>query len=188
MPVDFNITGDYLKNGVPIGGTNPTSGSYPINFEGTFKNGGLRNVTETLPTNFDYLGLRFFDNLNEEIALDLNPIEGTYSLGSAKINFNTFEATAFSGFIATSFLGEATIGCGISSPANGVFRASGNFGFVTIGTNADSSIGVDLASAAIRIGSRFSMFNITPNNPTTPVKWVIVSDENFNQYYLPLYQ
>jgi hypothetical protein len=39
MPVDFNITGDYLKNGVPIGGTNPTPGFYPIcynNFEGGF--------------------------------------------------------------------------------------------------------------------------------------------------------
>jgi len=188
MPVDFNITGDYLKNGVPIGGTNPTSGSYPINFQGAFKDSGLRNIFEVLPTNYDYLGLRFFDNWNNEIALEINPLELTYSLGSAGVDYVNNQLFANSGIITSTMFGEAVIGCGISGGTNGVFRASGNFGFVTIGTNADSSIGVDLASAAIRIGSRFSMFNITPNNPTTPVKWVIVSDENFNQYYLPLYQ
>jgi hypothetical protein len=44
MPVDFNITGDYLKNGVPIGGGDGLKGIHSII---TLASGGVTNVNLT---------------------------------------------------------------------------------------------------------------------------------------------
>jgi hypothetical protein len=94
---------------------------------------------------------------------------------------------AMNGIATYAPVGEAIIGCGISSPTNGVFRASGVLATVSIGTNPSTSLGVFASgNPAVVVGSGFN--GGAPTNTSTPVAWTRVRTEAGTTYYLPLYQ
>lgn len=167
---------------------NPTSGFYPINKNGVFVDGGLTNTLANPPYGYNYIGLKFIDTWNGgQTRLELNPFDFAYTFGNASYDAPTSQVYASGGLSILEFAGEAVIGCGISSGANGVFRASGVQGFVTIGTNPSRSIGCFVAgSPAMQIGS--ALINGTPSNTATPVAWTKVRNESGTIYYSPLYQ
>jgi hypothetical protein len=93
MPVDFNITGDYLKNGVPIGGTNPTSGFIPINNNGVFVDSkfvsyGVENNTRHLQPQFISNKFGIFTDANNSLALV--PPNSGIEIGVTNINEENF--------------------------------------------------------------------------------------------------
>jgi len=185
MPVDFNITGDYLKNGVPIGATNPTSGLIPYNNNGIFQDSGIEIIHNQNPfirTKLIYRADLIFGGLSR---IEINDDNGYYTFGDARV-YNFQQSDVRNGIGFNTGFGECIIGSGISSPAYGVFRASGMNGVVSIGSSPDLSIG-SYTFGLMLIGSSLHAMS-PPTNPTLPVKWISVVDENFNQYYLPLYQ
>jgi hypothetical protein len=115
MPVDFNITGDYLKNGVPIGGTNPTSGFMPINNNGVFVDSkfvsyGVQNNTRQLQPQFISNKFGIFTDANNSVAF-VTPNSGI-EIGVANINADAFGADFYvdssivSGQAQTGFFGN----------------------------------------------------------------------------------
>ena len=187
------LTLDTLKSNLGGVTTNPTPGFYPIcynDFAGNpsiFADGGLTNSVIMTPMGYAYLGLTFRDNYSGlGKLLELNPSDYVYTFGQAEYQlFSGVSATG--GLSIYPMMGEAVIGCGISSPDNGVFRASGIQGFITIGNTPSTSIGVDTLWPAMRIGANLQTFD-SPSNPTTPIKWVLVTDESGNIFQMPLYQ
>lgn len=165
--------------------TNPTSGYYPINKNGVFVDSGLSNALEAFGP-FPDTGLKFYDSFSDNMLLNLDSVNMYYSLGPTSFTPATYEISTQGVGIAPSW-GEMTMGCGISSPTNGVFRASGVFGFVTIGTHPTRSLGVFVAgNPAMQMGS--ALINGAPSNLVTPVAWTRVRNESGTIYYSPLYQ
>jgi len=167
---------------------NPTSGFYPINDNGVLQDGGLTNAVTTPPMGFSYLGLKFIDTFNfGQTLLELNPFDLAYTFGNASYDAPISQVSASGGLSVLEAGGEAIIGCGISSPTNGVFRASGVLATVSIGTNPSTSLGVFASgNPAVVVGSSFN--DGVPTNTSTPVAWTRVRTEAGTTYYLPLYQ
>lgn len=165
---------------------NPTSGRYPINKDGAFVDSGLQNVLLFPPMGLGYIGLKFVDTFSSLTLLNLNPLDRGFTFGDASYDAPTSQVYASGGLSILQFGGEAVIGCGISSPSNGVFRASGVQGFISVGNTPSSSIGVNMFNQSVRIGS--NLINGAPSNTTTPAAWTKVQDQNGVTYYLPLYQ
>lgn len=165
---------------------NPTSGRYPINKDGAFVDSGLQNALLFPPMGLGYIGLKFVDAFSSRTLLNLNPLDLGYTFGDASYDAPTIQAFANGGLSIYQAGGEAVIGCGISSGANGVFRASGAQAFISIGNTPSTSIGVNMFSDSVRIGS--NLINGAPSNTTTPAAWTKVQDQNGVTYYLPLYQ
>jgi len=160
----------------PITGKQTVIGDY---------NGGT-NTRLTIDNSYGPFG-RIYATVGGSPALELNSAESIYTFGEAFVNAPISEVQASGGMAIYGAGGEAIIGCGISSPTNGVFRASGAFGFVTIGTTPSRSIGAFVAgSPAMQIGS--ALINGTPSNTATPVAWTKVRNESGTIYYSPLYQ
>jgi hypothetical protein len=170
---------------VPPPPVNPTSGFYPINKDGVFVDSGLQNALSTPPFGYDYIGLKFVDAFSSSNLLQLNPLAQAMTFGDAYYTSGS-GVGAMNGIATYAPVGEAVIGCGISSDANGVFRASGSQGFITIGNTPSSSIGVNMFDQSVRIGS--NLINGAPSNTTTPAAWTKVQDQNGTTYYSPLYQ
>jgi hypothetical protein len=164
---------------------NPTSGRYPINKDGVFADSGLRNALLLPPIGYSYIGLKFYDEFWGSTLLELNPFAQAMTFGDADYTSGS-GVGAMNGIATYAPVGEAIIGCGISSPSNGVFRASGAQGFITIGNTPSSSIGVNMFDQSVRIGS--NLINGAPSNTATPAAWTKVKDQNGVTYYLPLYQ
>lgn len=162
---------------------NPTSIQVPYNNGGVFADSGIEIYSATSPVpNKSYsisTGLTFSGS-----ALFISPFLGVYSFGDASASSSPISASGGAAFTSS---GSMVMGCGISNPEFGVFNADGPTALIRMGTTASRSIGVSNANNAMHIGSNFSLF-ATPVNPTTPVKWVSVTDESSNTYYLPLYQ
>jgi len=173
--------------------TNPTAGVYPIcynDFMGNpsiFADGGLTNSVIMTPMGYTYLGLTFRDNYSGlGKLLELNPIDFAYTFGQAE--YQPFSSVSASGGLAIyPNIGQAIIGVGVSSPYEGVFKVNSASGNVTIGNAPSTSIGVNMWNQTMIIGSDLTLF-VSPSNPTTPVKWLIVTDENGNYFQMPLYQ
>jgi hypothetical protein len=148
-------------------------------------NGGTNTVL-TIDNSYGPFG-RIYATVGGSPALELNTDGAIYTFGEAFVNPPISQVQASGGMAIYGAGGEAIIGCGISSPTNGVFRASGAFGFVTIGTTPSRSIGAFVAgSPAMQIGS--ALINGTPSNTATPVAWTKVRNESGTIYYSPLYQ
>jgi hypothetical protein len=186
---DINDIIDSINNTpLPV---NPSSGYYPINRDDAFVDSGLHNIVEVLPPFIPptegSLGLAFDDPFAGTRLLALDPLNFAYTFGNASYVPGT-SVQADGGLSIQDSIGEAIIGCGISSPSNGVFRASGAQGFVTIGTTPSRSIGTFVAgSPAVIVGSAFN--NLTgPSNTSTPARWTKVRDENGTIYWYPMYQ
>lgn len=162
---------------------NPTSGKYPINRNGAFVNSGLSDAYDSFGP-FPPTGLKFYDSFANSTLLNLSPIDIGYTFGQAF--FDQFGVVASTGLAVHGAMGEAVMGCGISAGTNGVFRASGAQAFITIGNTPFTSIGVNMFSQSVRIGSH--LINGAPSNTSTPAAWTKVQDQNGVTYYLPLYQ
>lgn len=81
--------------------------------------------------------------------------------------------------------GEAIINCAMSSPTNGVFRASSGNGAIWVGPyGASYGVGFNTNNDSMLIGSSL----MSTGSYSTIARWAQVSDENGNQYYLPLYK
>ena len=74
-----------------------------------------------------------------------------------------------------------------TSPNQGIISVDNNAGLAIIGTGTARSVGFNGFYSAFHVGSLITN-NVTPSNPTTPVKWITVTDENGNFYNSPLYQ
>ena len=144
---NLTVDGTITQGGNSVASLNPTPGVYPIcynDFTGSpsiFANGGLRNSVIMTPMGYSYLGLMFEDNYSFlGTLLELNPMEFVYTFGQA--GYQLFSGVSADGGMSIyPNIGDAIIGCGISSPSNGVFKASGAQQTITIGTNPSSSIG-----------------------------------------------
>lgn len=148
-------------------------------------NGGT-NTRLTIDNSFGPMG-RIYATVGGSPSLELNIYDGIASVGEAFVNPWTIQVQAYGGMAMYSSGGEGIIGCGISSPSNGILRASGSQGFVTIGNTPSTSIGIDFFNQAMRIGSLI-IDGTPPSNTTTPVKWATVIDQNGVSYRMPLYQ
>lgn len=172
------MTGSQLIGGV----VNPSDTYIPVNNSGTFANSSLR----VYPDNMYGTGIPFgIYNIGNPMFggspnLNIDDNNGLYSFGNASAN-NYFSTSAFMGIAFSS--GIAIMGCAMSSPSNGVFKADGNNGFVRIGTSDDTSIGVDLINQKFRVGSNL----ITTGTHVTISRWLKVVNESGTSYYLPLY-
>lgn len=174
---------------IPAGAAvNPTPTFLPVNVGGVFVNSSLRIYPDnTFGTG---IPLGFYSNINPVFGggynLNIDDSNGLYSFGVA--NASPFGGSTASGGIAISpNSGEAIINCGMASPYNGVFKANGASGKVTIGTSDTSSIGVNTYSNEVVFGSQF--INTTPPyNTTTPAKWLNINDANGHSYKMPIYQ
>lgn len=166
---------------------NPTSGIYPINKNGVLVNSGLQNSTKTLPPYIPggSLGLKFYDDFSSKTLLLLDPMNMGYTFGDAEFTAGT-SVSASAGISILSPIGQMVMGCGISDPTNGVFRANSTTGYISIGTTPIRSIGVNAVFGSIFMGS--GLANGTPSDSVTPVIWKRVVDESGNTYYSPLYQ
>lgn len=177
---------DTVAAGLPAP-TNPTSGIYPINKNGVFVDSGLSNSVTSLPPGpNNYLGLKFYDTFSGSTLLLLDPLNMGYTFGDASFVPGT-SVSASGGISIQPAIGEMIMGCGISSPTNGVFRASGNTGIISMGTTPFTSIGISAYDQSLFIGSGL-IGNIGPMDAITPVKWITVVDQNGNYYKSPLYQ
>jgi hypothetical protein len=180
--VDQNNVAPYLESyglsimSTPFTGKKTAIGDY---------NGGTNTVL-TIDNSYGPFG-RIYATVAGAPSLELNVYEGIHTIGNAYVYAPTSQAFAGGGMAIYEAGGEAVIGCGISSGANGVFRASGVQGFVTIGNTPSTSIGIDFYNQAIRLGSLI-LDSMPPSNTTTPVKWAAVVDQNGVSYRMPLYQ
>lgn len=177
---------DTVEDALPPA-VNPTSGYYPINKNGVFVNSGLSNTVASLPPFLPggSLGLKYYDDFQGKTLLELNPMDLSYTFGNAF--YDEFGVVASGGIAISQPMGQMVIGCGISSGANGVFRASGVQGFISIGNTPSTSIGVNMFSQSVRIGSGL-MFATPPVDPVNAAQWVTVNDESGNSFRMPLYQ
>lgn len=151
---------------------NPTSGVIPYNNGGVFADSGFELFG---PFGIEGSMIKYTSPFGVEV-LFLNTFGGVYSIGEAQSNGGFIQAN--SGLVTDSNFGTALIGCGISNPSDGVFKAS--FSEITIGTSPSTSIGVDINFDAVRIGS-----NLTYMQGAN--KRVRVYDENGNEYYIQLH-
>jgi len=159
---------------------NPTSGFIPYNSGGVFINSNFVVIPDTIygSTPFGYYSISnpvFGGGYNTYVD-DYN---GWYSFGVAS-TFGGY-STAFAGLAIST--NDAIIGCGMSSPTNGVFKASSVNGYVRIGNSDGVSIGVDTINSKFRVGSTLT----TTGTHTTISSWLKVVTESGTNYYLPLY-
>lgn len=114
-----------------------------------------------------------------------NVFSSDYHFGNASNDVSIYVSQASTGIAIQE--GAAIIGCGMSSPTAGVFKAESPSGIIRIGTNDGEQIGVSPYDASMIIGS--SLMNTTPPaNAATVVKWANVVDGSGNSYKFPLYQ
>jgi len=162
------------------GGTNPTSTYIPYNDGGAFVDSGF---SYTGPLGLEKTLLEHSDGLGST-TLQLNSFNLEYSLGNA----NATTISASSGIAINGNFGEAIIGCGMSSPTNGVFRASSASNNVWVGTYGESwGVGFHGNSGTMFLGSSL-VTPASPSNPTTPVAWYNITNEFGVQFFAPLYQ
>jgi len=176
-----NFTELYGAGGASV---NPTSGIVPYNNAGVFEDSSI--------TIGDYFGQKTYDfsttNFNVldpfgTLLLEINSSTGGVSIGHAASN----GSSANNGFGSNSNTNKAIIGCGMSSPTAGVFKAESSSGIIRIGTNDGEQIGVSQNDGSMIIG--YSLMNTTPPSDTaTAAKWVNVVDGSGNAYKFPLYQ
>lgn len=160
------------------GGANPTSGFYPINYNGNLVNSGLQNTSDSLPGGFEYFGLKFIEDsfLGTQPILFLQGMNESYSLGNA----DSENGGATAGIEINGNMGAVTIGCGVSSPSAGVFKVSGDAGFIRLGNSDTTSIGVNMFQNGFRVGSNL-IYDQGGN------KRIRVFDEVGTEYYINLH-
>ncbi len=185
----FDKTNDNFTELYGAGGAsvNPTSGFLPYNNAGTFVDSTFQLIPDTafgsgLPVGYSNATNPAVGGGYNTLVDDQNVF---YTFGSASTNISSCDAAA--GLAINGNFGASIIGCGMSSPTAGVFRARGDIGTIRIGTNDGVQIGVDLFNDLMIIGN--SLMNTTPPSDTATVaKWVNVTDGFGNAYKFPLYQ
>lgn len=186
------------------GGANPTSGVIPYNSGGTLADSGF---SYNGPLGYETTLLEHTDAFTTSLKLDTYNSEFTFgratasvvstsataglgillmtsqfSLGNASTNGSSVSASW--GMAIDGSIGEAIIGCGMSSPSNGIFRASSASGNVWVGTYGESwGVGFNSNVGSMLIGSSL----MSTGTHSTISKWVKVSDQTGTTYYLPLY-
>ena len=162
--VSKSITGQEIIDAIPAGASvNPTSTYMPYNDSGSFVDSGFSysgpaGLEKTLLEHNDTFATTLkLNTLNDEFTfgratsggistsatsgLALLTISSSFSLGNASTNGSSVAASW--GMAIDANIGEAIIGCGMSSPSNGVFRASSADGAVWIGNGGiNNSIGI----------------------------------------------
>lgn len=185
------------------GGANPTSGVIPYNSGGALADSGF---TYSGPSGFEKTLLEHNDTfattlklntLNDEFTfgratsggistsatsgLALLTISSSFSLGNASTNGSSVNASW--GMALDANIGEAIIGVGMSSPSNGVFRASSASGIIAVGNGASNSIGYNNNYNSMHVGT-----NLIVGGSYSPLgAFIPVTDENGTTYYLALY-
>jgi len=183
------------------GGTNPTSTYIPYNDGGVFVDSGF---SYNGPALNEKSILVHNDGSNDRMTLD--SFNGIYSFGSAQgisgattnggfaSNLDGFAVgnaasasvgavSAYNGLAIDGVGGEAIIGCGMSSPSNGVFRASSASGIISVGNSTSYSIGYNNNYNSMHVGT-----NLIVGGSYSPLgAYIPVTDENGTTYYLPLY-
>jgi len=179
-----NFTELYGAGGVSV---NPTSGFLPYNNAGTFADSTFQLIPDTtygsgFPVGYSNVANPVFGGGYNTLVDDKNTF---YTFGSASTGFSNISASV--GLAINGFDGSAIIGCGISSPTAGVFKADSSTGIIGIGTGVGAQIGVSQYDNSMIIGLAF-MTTTAPANSVTVVKWVDVQDGNGVAYKFPLYQ
>ena len=188
------------------GGTNPTSTYIPYNDGGAFVDSGF---SYNGPALNEKSILVHNDGSNDRMTLD--SFNGIYSFGSAQgisgattnggfaSNLDGFAVgnaasasvgavSAYNGLAIDGVGGEAIIGCGMSSPSNGVIRASSASGGIWMSPYGVSyGVGFNTNTDSMLIGSSL-VTPASPSNPTTPVAWYNITNEFGVQFFAPLYQ
>lgn len=167
---------------------NPTSGTYPINKNGVFADSGLQNAVLFLPPWYSgaSLGLKYYDDFAGQTLLALDPLNMVYTFGDATFTPGS-SVSASAGISIQSPMGQMIIGCGVSSPTNGVFKVDAASGNLYIGTTPMGSIGVNMFLRSVIIGSLINSASNSPVDPVNPVSWIKIQDENGNFKFVPSY-
>lgn len=179
-----NFTELYDAGGASV---NPTSGFLPYNNAGTFADSTFQLIPDTsfgsgLPVGYSNATNPAVGGGYNTLVDDQNSF---YTFGSASTNISSCNAAA--GLAINGNSGVSIIGCGMSSPTAGVFKAESSSGIIRIGTSDGEQIGVSPYDESMIIGS--SLMNTTPPaNAATAVKWANVVDGSGNAYKFPLYQ
>lgn len=183
-----SITGQEIIDAIPAGAAvNPTSTYIPYNDGGVFANSSLRVYPDTIYGTGIPFGIYNIGNpvYGGSLNLNIDDVNAEYSIGQANI-FGS--PSALSGIAINGNYGEAIIGVGMSSPSNGVFRASAASGNVWLGTYGESyGVGFHGYSGTMFLGSSL-VTPASPSNPTTPVAWYNITNEFGVQFFAPLYQ
>ena len=207
--VSKSITGQEIIDAIPAGAAvNPTSGVMPYNDSGSFVDSGFSysgpaGLEKTLLEHNDTFATTLkLNTLNDEFTfgratsggistsatsgLALLTISSSFSLGNASTSGSGVSASW--GMALDANIGEAIIGVGMSSPSNGVFRASSASGNVWVGTYGESwGVGFHGNAGTMFLGSSL-VTPASPSNPTTPVAWYNITNEFGVQFFAPLYQ
>lgn len=202
--VSKSITGQEIIDAIPAGAAvNPTSGVMPYNDAGTFVDSGFSyngplGLEKTLLEHTDTFATTLkLNTLNDEFTfgratsggistsatsgLALLTISSSFSLGNASTNGSSVAASW--GMAIDANIGEAIIGVGMSSPSNGVFRASSASGIIAVGNGASNSIGYNNNYNSMHVGT-----NLIVGGSYSPLgAFIPVTDENGTTYYLALY-
>ena len=174
--VSKSITGQEIIDAIPAGAAvNPTSTYMPVNDGGVFVDSGF--YRSGAPTEENTI-LTYKDNYNRT-RLKIDATNDYYSFGYADATYTA----AVGGIAISNNTGEAIIGCGMSSPSNGVFRASSASGIISLGSGFSYAIGYNNNFNSMHVGS-----SIIQGGSYSPLgAYIPVTDENGTTYYLALY-
>jgi hypothetical protein len=167
------------------GGTNPTSGLMPYNSGGSFVDTSIE-----IGSAFGSPTYKFKDST----IVSATYFTDTFLNMDYSVNEYSFGIASFSGGIPSAEIGMAmtgmrmVIGMNMQGGTDGVIRANGNTGVVSIGAyGVEYALGVNPFGGGVLIGSGF-METIPPANATVPAIWIWVTNENGLQYKIAGYQ
>jgi hypothetical protein len=167
------------------GGTNPTSGLMPYNSGGSFADTSLE-----IGSIFGSPTYKFKDSTKVSATYFTdNFLNMDYS-----VNEYSFGIASFPGGIPSTVIGMAmtptrmVIGMNMQGGTEGIIRADGNTGVVSIGAFGTAyHLGVNPFGGGVLFGSGF-IDTIPPANSGSPQVWINITNENGVQYKVAGYQ
>jgi hypothetical protein len=183
--LSVNVSNFNTASGGSGAGTNPTSGLMPYNSGGSFADTSLE-----IGSIFGSPTYKFKDSTK----VNATYFTDTFLNLDYSVNEYSFGIASFSGGIPSADIGMAmtgmrmVIGGNMQGGTEGIIRANGNTGVVSIGAfGVEYALGVNPFGGGVLIGSGF-METIPPANSTVPAIWIWVTNENGVQYKVAAYQ
>jgi len=168
------------------GGTNPTSGFIPINNNGTFVDSKIQQGTlYGLPT-YEFNGLaKISAVLSGNNFLNLDAMNEFFGFGT-NVGFPGGIPSVDVGMAMTGM--RMVIGMNMQGGTDGVIRANGNTGVVSIGAfGTEYVLGVNPFGGGVLVGAGF-IDTIPPANSGAAAVWINITNENGVQYKVAGYQ
>jgi hypothetical protein len=166
-------------------GTNPTSGLIPYNSGGSFVDTSIE-----IGSAFGSPTYKFKDST----IVSATYFTDTFLNMDYSVDEYSFGKASFSGGIPSADIGMAmtgmrmVIGMNMQGGTDGVIRANGNTGVVSIGAfGVEYALGVNPFGGGVLIGSGF-IDTIPPANSTVPAVWINITNESGVQYKIAGYQ